>query len=101
MLENGGYTYIAMTIVVSKRAFFVNNGLDQLNRHVSYGKPEWSDDFHFSCPRNSITTTRDGVFCGNFVNSLAMTIVVRSVEIAGIIVRVPGVEEKSEAFAVC
>ena len=28
MLENGGYTDITMTVFVSQRAFFVNNGLD-------------------------------------------------------------------------
>ena len=57
MLKNGGNTYIAMTIVVSQRAFFVNNGLDQLNLHVTYRKTKWSDYFHFSCPSASIPTT--------------------------------------------
>ena len=57
MLENGGNTYIAMTMLVGQRAFFVNNGLNKLNWHVAYGKTEWPDDFHFPCPGNSITTT--------------------------------------------
>ena len=57
MLQNGGNTYIAMTIVVSQRVFFVNNGLDKLNWHVANGKTEWSNDFHFSCPGTSIPTT--------------------------------------------
>ena len=57
MLKNGGNTYIAMTMVISQRAFFVNNGLDQLNLHVTYRKTEWSDYFHFSCPSTSIPTT--------------------------------------------
>ena len=35
MLENGGYTDIAMTVFVSQRAFLVNNGLDKLNWHVA------------------------------------------------------------------
>ena len=36
MLENGSNTYIAMTMFVSQRAFLVNDGLEQLNRHVAY-----------------------------------------------------------------
>lgn len=37
MLENGSNTYIAMTMLISQRAFFVNNGLNKMNRHVAYG----------------------------------------------------------------
>ena len=36
VLENGSNTYIAMTMFVSQRAFLVNDGLEQLNRHVAY-----------------------------------------------------------------
>ena len=93
MLKNGGYTDITMTMVVSQRAFFVNNGLDKLNWHVANGKTEWSDDFHFSCACNSITTTRNRVCCGYFINNLTMTIIVSSGEIAGIIACVAGVKE--------
>ena len=57
MLENGGNTNITMTMFVGQCAFFVNNGLDKLIRHVAYGKTVWPDDFHFSCTCNSITTT--------------------------------------------
>ena len=38
MLENGGNTYISMTMFVCQWAFFVNNGLDKLNWHVANGK---------------------------------------------------------------
>ena len=101
MLENGGYTDIAMTMIVNQRAFFVNNGLDKLNWHVANRKTEWSDDFHFPCPCYSISTTRDSVCCGNFIYSFTMGIVVCSVKIASIVVCVAGVKEKSEFFTVC
>ena len=101
VLEHGSNTYIAMTIFVSQHAFFVNNGLDKLNRHVAYGKTERSNDFHFSFPCTSISTTRDGVCCGNFIYNFTMRVAVCSIEIAGIITCVAGIEEESETFAAC